>query len=68
MAKGIQGRKVEEKVEDEEVRHSVSDKVPSPAHKRFNSLSPLITYSHAAVSARVFLCMCDIGYIQKDRE
>lgn len=47
-----------------EVEHSVSDKIPSPAHKRFNSSSPLITLSDPAEavgeSTFVFVCalMC----------
>lgn len=46
----------------EEVGHSVSDKILSPAYKRFNSSSPLITLSDPAeavkVSTCVFVCVC----------
>ena len=46
----------------EEVGHSVSDKILSPAHKRFNSSSPLITLSDPVepveVSTRLFVCVC----------
>lgn len=44
------------------VGHSVSDKILSPAHKRFNSSSPLITLSDPAeavkVSTFLFVCEC----------
>lgn len=40
----------------EEVEHSVSDKILSPTHKRFNSSSPLITLSDPAEAVEVSIC------------
>lgn len=41
----------------EEVGHSVSDKILSPAYKRFNSSSPLITLSDPAEAVKVSICV-----------
>lgn len=64
--------KVGENVEVmEEVGHSVSDKILSPAYKRFNSSSPLISPSDPAeavqVSTCVFACVCNIQRIEKNQ-
>lgn len=61
---------MKEKAEDtEEVEHCVSDKILSPAHKRFISLSPLITLSNPAVPTCVFVhvSVCYV-YIYIERE
>ncbi len=42
----------------EKVGHCVSDKILSPAHKRFNSSSPLITLSDPAVAVEASTCVC----------
>lgn len=43
--------------QEEEVGHSVSDKILSPAHKRFNSSSPLITLCYPAEAAQLSTCV-----------
>lgn len=58
------GRNEKKKAEDrEEVRRSVSDKILSPAYKRFNSLSPLITLSLTLQCLHVCLWIRDTGYM-----
>lgn len=60
----------------EEVGHSVSDKILSPAYKRFNSSSPLITLSDPAEAAKVSICVfvqmcvcvCNTLYTEEKRE
>lgn len=57
FTKGNEGGRREKKVEDrEEVRRSVSDRILSPAYKRFNSLSPLNTLSLSLSNTAVSTC------------
>lgn len=51
----------------EEVRYSESDKILSPAHKRFNNLSPLIALSNPAEPVEVSMCV-SVLYGEQMRE
>lgn len=56
--------KVGENVEVmEEVGHAVSDKILSPAYKRFNSSSPLISLSDPAEAVQVSTCVFVYVYV-----
>lgn len=63
-----EGREEERNVEvREEVGYSVSDKILTHAHKRFNGSSPLITLSNTAEYVEVSTCVFVCVYRESER-